>query len=157
MTLGLSARHHNKTTPIWGGLTKERFELSLMALFSCFLLTGRLKSYQMNFTETILRKVDLSNLNDTLGKNGSEINSKGEKINQETDLKATPKVTRSSTDDAKEATAEAKYSPWGWVSDFLGAFYGVVVFVVLMITCWLAREEYLRRNKGEDGSGRCVK
>lgn len=115
--------------------------------------SSTLKSYQMNFTETILRKVALSNLNDTLGKNGSGIKSKGGKIDQEADLKATPHVTRSSTDDAKEATAVAKYSSWGWASDFLGAFFGVVVFVVLMITCWLAREEYLRRNKGEDGSG----
>lgn len=127
-----------------------------MALFSCIILTARLKSYQMNFTETILRKAVLSNLNNTLGKNGSGINSEGGEIDQEADLKATPHVTRSSTDDAKEATTVAKYSSWGWESDFLGAFYGVVMFVVLMITCWLAREEYLRRNKGEDGSGRCV-
>ena len=98
----------------------------------------------MNFTQTILRKSVFSDHNKTLGNNEfpGMVSIATQRI-PTSSIHVTSKVDEARTDSA-----------WGWPSNFLGAFYGVVVVLIVIITCWLAREEHLRRKKGLDRTGR---
>lgn len=106
-------------------------------------ISWKLESYQMNFTQTILRKSVFFDHNKTLGKNEfpGMVSIATQRI-PTSSIHVTSKVDEARTDSA-----------WGWPSNFLGAFYGVVVVLIVIITCWLAREEHLRRKKGLDRTG----
>ena len=99
----------------------------------------------MNFTQSFYDKEDLTDHNKITVKNGLDINST-------TTLQSSPAPTEKTDKVGKLKSS----SPWQWTSGVLGAFYGVLVLLIIIIACWLFREEYCRQKKGLDGSKRYV-
>ena len=99
----------------------------------------------MNLTQSFYEKSDLTGHNKIAVKNGSDINA-GTTLQSPT----------TSTDKIVKVDKLKSGSAWRWTSGVLGAFCGVLVLLIIIVACWLFREEYCRRKKGLDGSERYV-
>ena len=98
----------------------------------------------MNFTQSIKVNSGLT-LNKT---NHERDHNKTDSKKNNTEIKSTTTtIVTPVTDQVETIDQFNTSSSWQWPSGVLGAFYGVLVFLIIIIACWLFREEYRNRRK----------